>query len=196
MPNWRLAKSLLKLREQLNAAYPHRSAYNPAAGRTDLALASPTHRNRSSCCMRAQVYPRIPSSAVLRHSNRFKVLRSYAASVVAKVVNLVGSGNRPDPKFVGVSVSNNFPPSTIANNGEMAVASRFLAARPEPAGLGLVDKQHESLMLRHVINVRLSCSQGVNLHRLGLALVRPVHSLTRVFGPSCILTRERRILWK
>lgn len=213
--SWVLAKSLLKLREQLNAAYPNRSSFagDSSGLQSCMELTAAAGVARMAFTIASLVVARIrvavwamgftgvfPASAiaaqkVFPHRYGFQMLRVYTSRILAKVIDGKPFGNRPISYLIRDSVRSQ-QASIFTARADRTVPVLVLNAQPLPAFIrrpffNFGPKPFGDWLAGINSRVSISSSQGVNLHRQVCVLVRPVHSLTRVFGPSCILPRKQ-----
>lgn len=140
----------------------------------------------------------VPAFAVLNNSRSLKVVWTDAVAYAAKVINFIAVWYVAHLILVSKAVSGRLRPTpTFSLDGERAVAVITSAASPQPATgrVWLYTNPKTSLYSTlNFLRVRIGISQGVNLQRLGLALVRPAQSLQRLRGPFCILPQKRMTL--
>lgn len=126
---------------------------------------------------------------VFRLSSDLQMLRITTLRVIAIMQHEQVIGNWPNVQFVRKAVRSYTPRRAASAYRKFAVPVFILSASPFPTcpPLNYANTFPEALLWR---GVSILVSQGVNLQRLGLALVRPVRVLDALVRAACILPRE------
>lgn len=109
----------------------------------------------AACFFRMGRADRIASKYICASRNGLEVCRVYTKSVLTQMINLQAMWDRPLVKLVRKAVriesSERLPAQTncipTVNNGREFCISNGLAARPEPAAIGLLDLCHKQIRI-------------------------------------------------